>query len=62
MCCVWLYVNIEADFQLWIKNHYSSSPINYGYKSENYKIVSSREISDDDLPPKNSYLCIEHKD
>lgn len=32
---------------------------NYGYESEIYKIVSSAEISDEDLPPKDSYLYID---
>ena len=32
---------------------------NYGYESEIYKIVSSTEISDEDLPPKDSYLYLD---
>ena len=32
---------------------------NFGYERENYKIVSNDNVSNDDLPPKDSYLCAE---
>lgn len=53
------FKGLISNYEIFKNSHHKVYVVtwNYGYKSENYKIVSSANVSDDDLPPKDSYLC-----